>query len=269
MKKVFTLFISVLISFSLIAQKDSNDCCVNGSYVKSYFTDAYKLVKSPLGWNKKQALTGAAVLGVTGLSFAIDKDVSDFFERNQNDFATDLNTYFFDPYGKMYYTIPVMGGLYIYGAIAKKNKEKAVAMDLVKASFYSGVLALGVKHLAHRARPYQNNPKDPFDFGGPAGKFGHTSFFSGHTVEAFTFAGVLANHYSDKKFLVYSVYSLAVLEGVSRIYIQKHYPSDVILGAAVGIAVSRFVVKNNFCNFSVNPVLSSNYSALHFTYIID
>jgi membrane-associated phospholipid phosphatase len=268
MNRIFVLVFSVVFSVSALAQSDSADCRVNKEYVKSYFSDGFKLIKSPAKWKKNDLFFTGAVMSSATLAYVYDREISDYFEKRQNKTLTDLNTYFFDPYGKMIYTIPIMGGFYIYGHFADSRKERAVAMDLVKASFYSGVIALGVKHAAHRARPYQTSPKNPYKYSGPFENFDNTSLFSMHTASAFSFAAVISQHYPSKKLLAATLYSIATLEGLSRIYIQKHYASDVIIGAAIGYAVGRFVVKNNFCNFSINPIVSNNYSGLLINYNI-
>ena len=63
------------------------------------------------------------------------------------------------------------------------------------------------------------------------------SFPSGHTVTAFSLA-VLFTYWSKNKargaiFLLY-----AVIVGYSRMYLGKHYPSDVLGGAATGIGTA-------------------------------
>lgn len=269
MNKIFGIVFLIIFSISSIAQSDSSDCRVNKEYVKSYFSDGLNLIKSPANWKKKDLLFLGAVATSSTVAYVYDKEISDYFEKRQSSTLTDLNTYFFDPYGKMIYTIPIMGGFYLYGHFTDSRKERAVALDLVKASFYTGVIAFGAKHLAHRARPHQTSPKNPYKFSGPFENFDNTSLFSMHTASAFTFASVISKHYPSKKFLAVALYSIATLEGLSRIYIQKHYASDVIIGAAIGYAVGRFVVKNNFCNFSFNPIVSNDYSGLLINYKIE
>lgn len=60
------------------------------------------------------------------------------------------------------------------------------------------------------------------------------SFPSGHTAAAFAAAIVLARRYPKWR---YPFFLLAGAVGISRIFLKKHYPSDVCGGAALGIAV--------------------------------
>ena len=60
------------------------------------------------------------------------------------------------------------------------------------------------------------------------------SFPSGHTSSAFTFAMALTLVLKNKGAAIAS-FIFAFLMGVSRIYVGVHYPTDVIVGAFVGI----------------------------------
>ena len=242
-------------------------CRVNKTYIKSYWTDFKGLAASPAKWSKGEALAAGSIVATGALLYWQDKNITEFFKDNQSDFFDDANKYFFDPFGKMYYTIPLMAGFYIYGSAAKKNKPKAVAMDFVKASLYSGVIVTALKHLTHRHRPYQTDPLNPYLWDGPlTDDMNYTSFPSGHTIMAWTFASVLATHYRDKLWVPITVYSLATMEGLARIYAQKHWSTDVLVGAALGYAIGTYVVKHSNCNFILTPVVSSNYSGLSLSF---
>lgn len=60
------------------------------------------------------------------------------------------------------------------------------------------------------------------------------SFPSGHTTNAFAFAGALW-HAAPKKWMKWAALAAAVLMGFSRLYVGVHYPSDVLVGVVVGL----------------------------------
>ncbi len=60
------------------------------------------------------------------------------------------------------------------------------------------------------------------------------SFPSGHTSSAFTFAMAITM-VLRKKGVAIASFIFAFLMGISRIYVGVHYPTDVIVGAVVGI----------------------------------
>lgn len=64
------------------------------------------------------------------------------------------------------------------------------------------------------------------------------SFPSGHTSAAFAAAWMI--YMNKKKFGIYALV-LALLMGVSRVYLCMHYPSDVIGGAVIGILIAEGV----------------------------
>lgn len=253
------LLIILLLSAHLIKAQDSTQTNINykvkvdKSYIKSYFTDVPKIIISPVKWNKKEWIAAGTVFTTAGIFYAKDKEVMKWVQDNlPNNFET-MNTYFFDPYGKGYFTIPLMAGTYLLGTYSKDNKLKAVSMDFFKATAISGLLITGIKHLAHRNRPFQTDPLNPYIWDGPNGNLSHTSFPSGHTIMAFTFASVISEHYKDKVWIPITVYTLAGLEAYARLGAKKHWASDVIIGEAMGYAIGTWVVNHSNYKFMVNP----------------
>ena len=96
------------------------------------------------------------------------------------------------------------------------------------------VLDVGLKHLFARARP-----QPFFDFYPLPGSY---SFPSGHAMFSACFFGgiaALVAHRLDSRVRQVALWAaalaLALLIGVSRIYLGVHYPSDVLGGYAVGV----------------------------------
>lgn len=65
------------------------------------------------------------------------------------------------------------------------------------------------------------------------------SFPSGHTLHAITFAIVLSHHYPG---LAPPLWAFATLVAASRVVLGLHYPSDVLVGAAIGIVTANLVL---------------------------
>jgi undecaprenyl-diphosphatase len=68
---------------------------------------------------------------------------------------------------------------------------------------------------------------------------GRLSFPSNHAANSFAIAGLVSYFYKRYAAVLYVV---AVLIGLSRIYLGRHYPSDVLGGAIFGIIVALLVI---------------------------
>ena len=62
------------------------------------------------------------------------------------------------------------------------------------------------------------------------------SFPSGHTSQAFFTATLLAPYFHPGGWVVVLLYLLALLVGITRLYVGAHYPRDVLAGAILGSA---------------------------------
>ena len=62
---------------------------------------------------------------------------------------------------------------------------------------------------------------------------------SGHATNAFAAATVLGHRYPSWRA---PLYALATTVAFARVYLGRHYPSDVVAGAAIGVVVSSLVL---------------------------
>jgi membrane-associated phospholipid phosphatase len=62
------------------------------------------------------------------------------------------------------------------------------------------------------------------------------SFPSGHTSQAFFTATLLAPYFHSAGWLIFLLYGMALLVGLTRMYVGAHYPRDVLAGAILGSA---------------------------------
>jgi membrane-associated phospholipid phosphatase len=72
---------------------------------------------------------------------------------------------------------------------------------------------------------------------------GTASFPSGHTMSAFAIYGLMCLMFGEKLWQQASLFALAVLVGLSRIYLTEHFPEDVLFGSFCGICIAIFLYK--------------------------
>ena len=100
---------------------------------------------------------------------------------------------------------------------------QTVGADLVQAQIVTGIVTHGLKIGVARTRP----------------DHGRFSFPSGHASATFANATVLQRHFGWKVGI--PAYAFATYIAASRLPANSHYLSDVIFGAALGIAAGRTV----------------------------
>lgn len=120
----------------------------------------------------------------------------------------------------------------IYFIWKKQYKAaKQLAFSLCLSFFLNQIL---LKNIVRRPRPFVNNPELPSLIKEPTSY----SFPSSHSATSFAVASSLS--IINKVFTVGSMF-LATLIAFSRVYLNVHHPSDVLVGALVGIFSSLVI----------------------------
>ncbi len=142
------------------------------------------------------------------------------------------------------------GALYLGGRLSHNERMADLGLHGTEAILV-GLTATGIlKGIAGRARPYKDvdNPHDFKLFRGFTGGSDYSSFPSGHTLTGFAAASAVTAETSrwwphSTWYIGPVMYGGASLIGLSRMYNNKHWASDVMLGAAIGTFAGRKVVQ--------------------------
>ncbi|HEV2314864.1 MAG TPA: phosphatase PAP2 family protein [Candidatus Acidoferrales bacterium] len=134
--------------------------------------------------------------------------------------------------------------LYLTGLATRDSYAQKTALFAGEAAA-DGMVFYGITQVAtHRRRPIEIPPDGNFSDTFWEGHKGiiSNSFPSGHSIEAFGIATVIARRYRKHRWVPWLAYGAAAVISFSRITIQSHFPSDVFLGAAIGYTVARYDV---------------------------
>lgn len=230
-----------------------NPSLIDIRLIKSGLADARDVAIAPVRWNQTQ---WAIALGVTGLTIGLvtqDLVIQKFAQSNRSSFLDAVSKYGLEPWGSGLYTLPALGILYGCSFAFHDKKARMTALKGVEAFAYSAIAAQIFKQLTHRQRPEQGDAPDPYVWEGPIGPLDYTAFPSGHATAAFAVATVIASAYKKTVWVPVLCYSLASLTALSRVYNNKHWMSDVVMGSAIGFAIGQTVFRNSL-KFKLLPV---------------
>lgn len=142
--------------------------------------------------------------------------------------------------------------MYAIGRLVKNERLASVGLHGTEALIIGEGVAMVVKSVVGRQRP-SVEPANPNSYGflrGLKGGDKYRSFPSGHTVSAFAAAAAVTAETShnapNTTWIVAPIlYGGAALVGVSRMYNNRHWASDVIIGAGIGTFAGLKVVRFN------------------------
>jgi len=195
------------------------------------------LVATPFRLENGNIFITLAVAGAVGLTYSFDKQIQEKLTARHNsslDTAADAGSLLGDPYLHLGLATLVYGG----AILADSAKWKEVGEMMGEAVVLADASTLIIKEASGRGRPLATQAKGdfkPFGF-----KNDYDSMPSMHTSSSFALASVLAAS-ADSIYLKAAYYSAATFVGLSRAYQNKHWASDVILGAALGELCGRVV----------------------------
>ena len=89
-----------------------------------------------------------------------------------------------------------------------------------------------VKFVVHRSRPFIRYSQARIVGYRARGR----SFPSGHTSQAFFIATLMIQHFHASAGVAILLYVIALIVGITRMYVGAHYPRDVLAGAILGSA---------------------------------
>lgn len=113
-------------------------------------------------------------------------------------------------------------------------KTRKCGLWMLLSFLLTAVIGWGIKHILARPRPFIADPTVTMLIKPPGGY----SCPSSHTALAFATAAAI--YFRSRFYGVFALF-IAFFIGFSRLYLFVHYPSDVLLGAALGTLCATIV----------------------------
>jgi len=245
---------------------------------RDFVKDTGRIWSSPLRIKDRHVAPLILVTAATAFLIAADENIRDGFQSytDSHGWVRDVGP-----------VITQMGGLgaaatagifFGAGLIFKDERARDTGYLAACAMAQSFLVDYVIKGMTGRQRPFVADGED--HWAGPSGFFKrcypdndgfYDSFPSGHSTWAFSLATVVAMQYRHRPWVPVLAYTIAVGVGLSRVTMDRHWMSDVFVGAVVGHLIARLVVRSHNCRQRLVPVLgcSGRGITLGFYYNLD
>lgn len=241
MKKYIIIFFCFVLYSANAEEADSSHRTVFGT-IENNINAAGDNAGYIIGEIGNCSLTSVEIIAGVGVGTLLISTYDEYFRNKALSGHTKISDNFNNTvkeYGGTYSILGVAGTLYIGGLIFESDEVSTTGLLVAEGLIISGVTNGLLKFAFGRARPYQNTGSSNFQWFEVGNDF--ASLPSGHTTVAFTISTVLSERI-NRWWATIPLYGLATATGYSRMYHDKHWASDVFLGAAIGYFSGKAIV---------------------------
>jgi membrane-associated phospholipid phosphatase len=242
--RVVLVCILPLVSYAQQLPPQPEQCTFSspGRCAAQFSKDQKGILTSPLRLRKKDLVWLAPVAAATSAAFMFDSSALGHVSTDPsrvNDFRTASN------FTGIYVPVAAAGAALLGGTIRHDEHLRETGALAMTAMVDAQLLTTFIKYSTDRARPSATGATPSSGAFWPNGhSFSADSFPSGHTANAFAVAHVIADEYPGWKVKL-AVYSLAAATGFERVAGREHFPSDVLVGGALGYLVGGYVFNHH------------------------
>jgi hypothetical protein len=236
--------------------------------IGSFLADEEAIWTSPLHMDGKEAMEWTGVVATTALLITIDQPIARDAQRFRNgDTWVQKVSPVVTQFGQFYVPFGVAAAYCLEGLAFDDNTSVDTGLLAVQAMIHSGIVVQVLKHISGRSRPFVNSDTDKWY--GPSAilkRYSHggfspyDSFPSGHAITAFSLATVIAGR--GRPWVGFVAYSCAGLSGLSRLTQDQHWLSDVVIGAALGVAIGKLELSRHGEPLAIYPSIGAHSAGL-------
>ncbi len=195
---------------------------------KAIWTSPFHTIKANVKW---WAIFG----GVTVAAIATDKWTVKQLPNTSDQVSIATTT---SRLGAAYSLIPISAGFYMIGTGIKNERFRETGLLGFEALVDTTLVETVIKAATDRARPLESDGKGHFWDGSG---FYNASFPSGHAINSWALASVVAHQYPHPRIIPILAYAGATLIVSSRVAARRHFPGDVIAGSAMGWFIGDYI----------------------------
>jgi membrane-associated phospholipid phosphatase len=204
---------------------------LGASFLKHLVSDQKTIWTSPAHLRWADASWLFPMAGVAGGFLATDRAVPPALPAS----ATKLNRYSSVSNYALYSVAGAGAGLYIWGKLTHDDHRRETGILAGEAAIDSLAVDTSFGYSLGRERPNQDHGRGNFFRGGD-------SFPSDHSAVAWSIASVIAHEYPGPLTQI-AAYGLATAVSATRVLGAQHFPSDVVVGGAIGWLIGRQVYR--------------------------
>ena len=198
--------------------------------------DQKHIWSSPFHTSQADVKWWAIVGGTTAVLLATDKWTSKQLPNTRDQLAVATWT---SRFGASYSLLGLSSSFYVIGLGANNERFRETGILGFEALANSQIVAIAMKTVTHRERPLEGDGSG--SFWSAKGSFWNSSFPSGHAINSWALASIVAHEYPRPLIVPIAAYGLATTVCASRFAVERHFASDAVLGGAIGWFIGDYI----------------------------
>jgi PAP2 superfamily len=215
---------------------------------KDFFADQAGIWTSPLRLHPQDALWLVPLAGATAVSLNYDVQTLQQVSTSPNRIriSNDLSN------AGAYGAIGVAGATYLIGKITHNETARETGVLSLESIADASLVTEVLKLATNRERPYVGTGQGHFWPDGSNVYTANGSFPSEHATVIWAFSHVVVDETPGHPWLHLALYAAATGVSVARVTSRNHFPSDVVVGSAIGYLVGGYVYRQHSSSYDNN-----------------